>query len=52
MNFKECVMWCYDNKEYRSNWERLRQKKLQNEKAMRLFIKDVRCLIWDRVKEV
>ncbi len=51
MNFKETVMACYDNKEYRANWERLRKIRLheKNEKALKLFIQDVKDLIWDRI---
>jgi len=50
MTFKEVVLFCFDNKEYRQNWERLMGKKLHNNpKAMIQFIKDVRDLIWDKV---
>ena len=53
MNFKECVLAVFDNKEYVQNWERLRKIKLGDKKSMRLFIKDVRNLFWDRMpKEV
>jgi hypothetical protein len=49
MNFKECVMFVFDNKEYVKNWERLRKTPLRGKKAMNLFIKDIRNLIWDRM---
>ena len=49
MNFPETVMACFDNKEFRSNWERLRKKTLRGEKAMLLFIKDIQDLVWDRL---
>jgi hypothetical protein len=47
MDFKECVLACFDNVEFRSNWERLRQKSLSDHKNLRLFIKDVKNLVWD-----
>ena len=51
MTFKETVLFCFDDKEYRRGWERLREKKLSNNpKTMRLFIKDVKNLIWDRIE--
>ena len=54
MNFKETVMACFENKEYRKNWERLRKTTLheKNEKGMKLFIEDVKNLIWDRLPKV
>ena len=36
VQFKEVVMCCFDNKEFRSNWERLRKKSLNNKKAFDL----------------
>lgn len=52
IGFEKCVMVAFDNKEYVSNWERLRGKKLSGATAMRLFIKDVRNLLWDRMPVV
>jgi hypothetical protein len=50
MNFKETVLFCYDQKEFRSNWERLRKIKFSsNPKIMKLFIKDIKDLVWDRM---
>jgi hypothetical protein len=49
MSFDEVVMYCFDNKEFVSNWERLRKIKLHGKKAMMLFIKDVRNLVWERL---
>jgi hypothetical protein len=51
MNFKDVVLATFDNKEFVTNWERLREKKL-TPKTMRLFIKDVKNLIWDRLPKV
>ena len=49
VQFKELVSMVFDNKEYVRNWERLRGKRLLSEKSMKLFIKDVRDLFWDRL---
>jgi hypothetical protein len=52
MNFKETVLYCFDNKEFRTNWERIRQRKLTNNpKAIKLFIKDIRNWIWNRIEK-
>lgn len=54
-DFARCVMRCYDLKEFRQNWERLRKASLshpvksQQQKAMKLFIDDVRDIVWDRL---
>lgn len=50
IGFSKCVMTCFDNKEFRENWERLRRLRLNhNKKTMTRFIKDVRDLVWDRL---
>jgi hypothetical protein len=49
VEFKKVVMSCYDNKEFRMNWERLRKKSIRSKKGMDTFIKDVRNLVWDRL---
>jgi hypothetical protein len=51
MNFAECVMACFDNREFLKNWERLRKKRIRegSTEEMRLFIKDVKELVWDRL---
>jgi hypothetical protein len=49
MNFRETVLWAFDNKEFVHNWERLRKMKLHGKKAMIRFIRDVKDLIWDRI---
>lgn len=43
------VMACFDNKEFVSNWERLRKKKCRGKKNMELFIEDIKNTVWDRI---
>lgn len=50
MNFNEVVMFCFDDKNFVKQWERLRNLKLHGKKAMNLFIKDVRNLVWERLQ--
>jgi len=47
--FMKTVMACYDNNEFRSNWERLRKRRLNNKQSMGMFIADVKDLVWDRL---
>jgi hypothetical protein len=47
--FHKCCMYCFDNKEFVLNWERLRQRSLRGEKNIKLFINDVRNLVFDRL---
>ena len=47
--FHKCCMSCFDNKEFVLNWERLRQRTLRGEKNIKLFINDVRNLVFDRL---
>lgn len=49
MKFEEMVMACFDNKEFVSNWERLRKKKCRGKKNMELFIEDIKNTVWDRI---
>jgi hypothetical protein len=49
--FSRIVMICYDNVEFRTNWEKLRKMPLKGKKAMTLFIKDVREIVFDRLPE-
>ena len=50
MNFKECILFAFDNKEFVTNWERLRKRRLRGKRAMLLFIRDVKDFVWDRIK--
>ena len=47
--FHKVVMYCYDNKEFRQNWERLRKKQIREKGSMKLFISDVKDIVWDRL---
>ena len=49
LQFKEAVMHCFNNKEFKEQWKRLREITVMNKEACSLFIRDVRDLIWDRV---
>jgi hypothetical protein len=49
IEFEKIVMTCYDNVEFRKNWERLRKAQLNNHKAYKSFIGDIRNIVWDRL---
>ena len=49
ISFEKCVWAAFNDKEYVSQWERLRERKLTGNKAIGLFIRDVRDLIFDRL---
>ena len=49
VNFIEVVLACFDNKEYVSNWKRLRKITSWDEKSFHLFIRDVENTVWDRL---
>lgn len=49
IGFEKCVLVTFDNKEFVENWEKLRGIKLSGDVAMRLFIEDIRELVWDKL---
>lgn len=49
IGFRKVVMQTYEIPEFVSNWERLRNTPLRGEKAMKMFIADVRDTVWDRL---
>lgn len=49
VGFKKCVMACFDIPEFVSNWQRLREKSIHTKSGLRLFIKDVRSTVWERL---